>query len=64
MLFIDCCKKKITIKTKTMGTKKVDKLALWLAVLHKLEDTDTKDIKAVHKILKELNTKYYIKQRS
>lgn len=47
-----------------MGTKKVDKLALWLNVLHIIEDTDTKDTKSVHKILKELNTKYYIKQRS
>lgn len=47
-----------------MGTKKKDKEFLWLKVLHIIEDVGTKDISNVHKLLKELNKKFYIKERN
>jgi len=46
-----------------MGTKKKDKEFLWLKVLHLIEDVDTKDISKVHKLLKELNKNFFIKER-
>ena len=46
-----------------MGTKKKDKEFLWLKVLHSIEDVDIKDISNVHKLLKELNKNFFIKER-
>lgn len=46
-----------------MGTSKKDKEFIWLKVLHLVEDEDTKDISKVHKLLKELNKKFFIKER-
>ena len=46
-----------------MGTSKKDKEFLWLKVLHLIEDTDTKDVGKVHKLLKELNKNFFIKER-
>jgi hypothetical protein len=47
-----------------MGTKRKDKEFLWLKVLHQIEDTDIKDITKVHKLLKELNKNFFIKERN
>lgn len=46
-----------------MGTNKKDKEFLWLKVLHQIEDADTKDISSVHKLLKELNKNFFIRER-
>ena len=51
-----------------MGVKKVDKEFLWLKVLHIIDDKMWPDIKTTdltetHKLLKELNKVFYIKER-
>jgi hypothetical protein len=46
-----------------MGTTKKDKEFIWLKVLHLIDDTDTKDISKVHKLLKQLNEEFSIKER-
>lgn len=46
-----------------MGTKKKDKEFLWLQVIHLLEDVDLKYPSSLHKKLKELNSKFFIKER-
>lgn len=47
-----------------MSTTKKDKEFLWLKVLHQIDDVDTKNINKVHLLLKELNKKFFIKERT
>ncbi len=47
-----------------MGIKKKDKEFLWLKVLHQIEDVDLKEIANVHRLLKELNKNFFIKERN
>ena len=50
-------------KNDFMGTKKKDKLFLWLKVLHLIEDLDKKDVSKLNKKLEELNKVFYIRER-
>lgn len=46
-----------------MNLKKKEKEFLWLKVLHLLEDENLVDNTNVNKVLKELNKKFFIKER-